>query len=168
VSSPAAFRHQGFTLIEVMVVLVLISIIVSFAVLSVDTGPEELRREGSRLASLLELASEEAVMNGREYRLILTRRGYSFEQLREGEWLAVEDEILRPRELPAFMTLSFILENEPLPLPESTGDDQKKPPVILLLSSGELPPFELTVTTDNGSVMLISTREGRVETSSPQ
>ncbi len=136
----------GFTLLEVLVVLVIIGIVVGFAVLSVDTRPEELRREGNRLASLLELTAEEAVMNGREYRVILHRHGYAFELLQDGKWLGSEDEMLRARELPDGMGLELVLENQPQQLSDSDAPEQSEPVALLLLSSGEISPFELTVT----------------------
>jgi general secretion pathway protein H len=135
----------GFTLLEVLVVLVIISVIIGFAVLAIDTGPEELRREGSRLASLLELASEEAVMNGREWRVVLRRHGYSFEQLREGKWQAAEDELFRPRQLPEELTLQLFLENLEIPLNDEVAQETARSGALLLLSSGEITPFALTV-----------------------
>jgi len=136
----------GFTLLEVLVVLVIISVIVGFAVLSIDTGPEELRHEGSRLASLLELASEEAVMNGRECRVVLRRHGYSFEQLREGKWQSAEDELFRARQLPSDISLQLFLENQEVALNDEAKPETAKSGALLLLSSGEITPFELTVT----------------------
>ena len=55
----------GFTLMEVMVVLVLIGIITSFAVLSVGgrTG-QRLAEEGQRLIALVELHQQEAILSG--------------------------------------------------------------------------------------------------------
>lgn len=138
--------EQGFTLLEVLVVLVIISVIVGFAVLAVDTGPEELRREGSRVASLLEMAGEEAVMNGREYRMVLHRHSYSFEEFRAGKWEASADELFRRRQLPDDLALQLFLENQEIPLNDLDAPEAAKTVALLLLSSGEITPFELTVT----------------------
>lgn len=161
--APAA---AGFTLLEVLVVLVIISVIVGLAVLSIDTGPEELRREGNRIASLLELASEEAVMNGRECRVVLRRHGYSFEQLQEGKWQATEDELFRPRQLPDDISLQLFLENQEVQLNDEEDPETSKIGALLLLSSGEISPFELTVT--GGAVGEINIRSNglEIETSS--
>ena len=52
---------RGFTLLEIMVVLVLVGIITSFALLSVGGGPRErLAEEARRLAALVELHQQEA------------------------------------------------------------------------------------------------------------
>ena len=136
----------GFTLLEVLVVLVIIGIVIGFAVLAVNTGPEELRREGNRLASLLELTGEEAVMNGREYRVVIHRHDYAFELLQDGKWQGSEDEMLRARKLPDGMSLGLRLEDQPQPLSEADAAGQTQPVALFLLSSGEITPFELTVT----------------------
>ena len=156
-------RPPGFTLVEVLVVLVLISIIISFAVLSVDTGPEELRREGDRLASLLQLAAEDAVMNGREYRLLPNRRGYTFEQLIDGKWRPGADELLRDRELPAGTILGLELEGEPVSLPWPGSQSDEDPPALLLLSSGEITPFTITIRDEANREYLVASRDDSIE-----
>lgn len=156
----------GFTLLEVLVVLVIISVIVGFAVLSIDTGPEELRREGNRVASLLELASEEAVMNGREGRMVLRHHGYSFEQFQAGKWRASEDELFRPRRLPDGISFQLFLENEAVQLNDEENPETAKTGALLILSSGEITPFELTVTGEAGGEINIRSNGLEIETSS--
>ncbi len=164
-NNPHRRGHSGFTLIEVLVVLVIISIVISFAVLSVDTGPEELHHEGARLASLLDLASEDAVMNGREYRVLFVQDGYSFEEMAEGKWQPASDDILQPHQLPAGLYLQFSLEDQAIPLPRATDDKKKDSAVLLLLSSGELPSFKVIVAADQEDEQyLIQEKDGTIET----
>ena len=57
-------QQAGFTLLEMMVVVVIIGIIMSFATLSIGGGDrraDELKREAQRFMALLELASSEAI-----------------------------------------------------------------------------------------------------------
>ena len=164
--SKASCATGGFTLLEVLVVLVIISVIVGLAVLAIDTGPEELRREGSRIASLLELASEEAVMNGRECRVVLRRHGYAFELLHEGKWQASEDELFRPRQLPNDISLQLFLENEAVELNDENDLETAKSGALLLLSSGDITPFELTVSGAATGKIIIRSNGTEIETSS--
>jgi len=162
----ATSANGGFTLLEVLVVLVIISVIIGFAVLSIDTGPEQLRREGNRLASLLQLTSEEAVMNGQEYRVVLHRHSYAFEQLHNDKWQKVEDEIFRPRQLPPELTLELSLENQEVPLKDEEADQENpKSPTLLILSSGECTPFELTVAGETTGKMIIRSSGSDITTS---
>ncbi|HAG20441.1 MAG TPA: type II secretion system protein GspH, partial [Pseudomonas sp.] len=71
-------RARAFTLIELLVVIVLLGILVSVAVLSVggSSTSRELRDEARRLAALIGVMSDEAVLDSREYGLLINSEGY--------------------------------------------------------------------------------------------
>lgn len=135
-------RSAGFTLVEMMVVLLIIGIIVTFAGLSMRGDPwsEAMREEARRLSALLALAGEEAVMDSREYAVRFDPEGYFFLQLGDGEWVALEgDEIFYPRSLPEGLELY-------LSMSDSDADaeaENTKGPQVYILSSGEMTPFEV-------------------------
>ncbi|MEI8303285.1 MAG: GspH/FimT family pseudopilin [Burkholderiales bacterium] len=80
-------RSAGFTLIEVLVTLVVISIAVSVVVVSAWPGPRQgLRDEAERLALLLSLAREEAQVRGVPMRLSADAAGYRFQVFSERQW----------------------------------------------------------------------------------
>ena len=131
-------RPRGFTLIEVMVVMVLIGIITSFAVLSVGGGSRDrLAEEGQRLAALLELHQQEAILRGEVRGIRFTRNGYTLlSQNDRGEWQApMADTLLIRRDLPDDLALSLWVENRPVDLRRA---DQ---PQVWLLNSGEATEF---------------------------
>jgi len=139
-------RHAGFTLLEVLVVLVLIGIILSFAALSVgnDGRGEQLEREGRRFAELVRIAGEEAVLQGRDLGVQFTLEGYRFLILDGDTWNELAgDEILRPRTLPQGLEYRLFLEGLPVVLEQELGE--KTEPHVFLLSSGESSPFELDI-----------------------
>ncbi len=140
---PSARLHgRGFTLVEMMVVILIIGVIITFAGLSMrqDHWSETMREETRRLAALLSLAGEEAVMDSREYAVRFDPEGYFFLQLQEGKWVALEgDEVLYPRSLPEGLELYLTLS-------DSEADAQAentKGPQVYILSSGEVTPFEV-------------------------
>jgi general secretion pathway protein H len=145
-SSPGL--SKGFTLIELLVVLVIIGVLIGFAVLSVGEDGREraLEREARRLAVLLELASEEAVLQARELGLAVGERGYAFFLLEGSGWLVLDDEILRPREFPDDVRTALVVEGRPA-APAREG----QPPQILLLSSREVTPFTLDLRLESGT-----------------
>jgi len=136
--------ETGFTLLEVLVVLLMIGIILGFATLSVDLGGQErlLEQETKRLQALLSLAQEEAILENRSLGLRLEADGYQFYQLDEAErWQSLEtDDSLRPRQLPALMRLSVEIDG----LAVKVHDEDAATPQIALLSSGEITPFRCT------------------------
>ncbi len=148
--APGAFACAGFTLIEVLVVMVIIGCLAGLAVISSGiAGPSrELRSEADRLAGLIGVLADEAVLDNREYGLRLERDGYQvyFYDETGGRWQALSD---GARQLPEWAELSFELEGEPLVLPAPAGDEKTskdaRPPVpqLIILSSGELSPFRL-------------------------
>lgn len=168
-SSPA----RGFTLVELLVVIVIIGSLIGLAVLSTGiAGPaRELRNEAERLAGLIGVLAEEAVLDNREYGLLLAAEGYRvlrYDPL-SARWQELDDE---PYYLPAWAELSVELEGEALRLPQPAAASRSAPvPQLLLLSSGELSPFRLYLRErrNNGLILLLSSdgfRLPRVEVDS--
>ena len=156
------FRRQctGFTLLELMVVLVLIGIIFSFAMLSLggDDVARMMERETRRLVTLLDMAGEEAVIRGEDLGVHFTDTGYAFMVLRQNSWADVtNDPLLKPRDLPAGIDLDLEIEEEPPQVGESDPDKDKErddtpTPQVYILSSGEMTPFTMTLQSEQ-SVM---------------
>jgi len=73
-------RDKGFSLLELLVVIVIISILFTFTTLAIrGTSPEELiQTEAQRLDRLLQLALEEAILKGQEYGLEFKPDSYRF------------------------------------------------------------------------------------------
>ena len=140
---------RGFTLLEIMVVLLLIAIIFSFAVLSVSRNDQDevMKRETRRLATLIGLANDEAVIRGQEFAIHFTRNGYAFLLLQVEGWRELQDDpLLKSHELPAGFSVRIEVEGDP---PGLAQQDKKKAndtltPQVYILSSGEMTPFSAT------------------------
>lgn len=139
-------RQHGFTLLELLAVVVIIGIVVSFASLSVgQKSSHDVRDEAERLNGLLRLANEEAVMQGRELAVEFKESGYSFLELgSENKWSSIEDDkLFRDREFPPTIKIKLTIEGA-----ASSLEDKKNLPRVFVLSSGELTPFQLTLSVD--------------------
>lgn len=155
---------RGFTLIELLVVIVILGISVAAVLPSIGLlqDDRELQREARRLAALIELAAEEAAMQSRDYGLRFGLHGYRFyeQDPQTGAWVELAgDEILRERTLADDLRLNLTLESRDIRLFEAIeGDRQRRDPDdgpdpgptphVLLLSSGDTTPFELTLSRD--------------------
>ena len=137
----------GFSLVEMLVVVVIIGLMTGVAVLSVsleDTHPA--RDSAERLSSLIRLASEEASLQGENLALGFWQRGWRFYVLRgETQWQPVAgDRLLRPRPLPRGLTFALQLQGVQVQLP----DRDRTQPQVFLMASGEMEPFTLTIRDD--------------------
>jgi general secretion pathway protein H len=128
---------RGFTLIEIMIVVVIIGVISAGVLLSVNlTGKDhDLEKESERLLTLVNYAREQAELQTREYGVIFHDDGYQFVayDARRGLWREVyEDDILRLRKLPDGLDVKLIVDARPVVLvPTSavkpTDPKDKKP-----------------------------------------
>lgn len=146
--------QQGFTLLELLTVMFIIGIIVSFAGLSIGQNTSRVvQDEAERLHGLIRLASEEAVLQGRELALQFNDEGYVFLMPKGAGWEPIEDDaMLRQRPLPEAVHLELLLEGVAMAL-----DNKENPPRFLIMSSGEFdPPFELNLRSDEGDYYRIA------------
>ena len=143
-NSKMRYHNSGFTLIEILVVMVIVSIIMGIVVVQLpsSTTTVELKLESDRLVALLTMASDEAVIRGRELGFDIENDRYSFYEFREAteDWVAMEDAPYQARRVTEGIELLLKLEGRTALL-ETEGVI----PPILLLSSGEVTPFDLTV-----------------------
>ncbi len=155
-------RSNGFSLIEILVVIVIIGIISGIALLSLGIlgDDRQLQTEARRLTSLVEVAKDEAMMQGREFGLEFMNNSYRFVEFDPfiNQWTElVDDEMLRLRELPddaEFILMlegqRVLLENDPARFedPEETsGRDLSETysPHVYIFSSGDVTPYDLEI-----------------------
>ena len=140
-------RHaRGFTLLEILVVVIIIGVMATLVVLSIGsrTLDDRLATEARRLQELFALAADEAVLQGVELGFIQTPEGYAFLTLKEGQWVALEDAgPLRSRTLAEPFYLQLQIDGRRV-APVRTDDEKPElKPQIVLLSSGDATEFIL-------------------------
>ncbi|HUP92057.1 MAG TPA: type II secretion system minor pseudopilin GspH [Solimonas sp.] len=138
--------HSGFTLLEIMVVVVIIGIMAAFASIKLSgrAAADRVDEEARRLFQVLVLAQEEAQMKGREIGFRYTDAGYEFLGMGDdGNWQILEEpRPFRARGVEPPLRLELRIEGRVVPPAIDSEDKEKKiEPQFMLLSSGELAPY---------------------------
>ncbi len=145
-------RNRGFTLIEILVVMVLLGLLTGVAVFTLGSGKlqRELENESKRLHALLRMASDEAVLSNTEVGFIIDDDSYEFLQYDEKkeQWSGSTVASLKSRKLPDWLGVEFQREGNEVRILGKENDDSKKPD-MMLLSSGEVTPFSLKLQVKN-------------------
>ena len=175
-------RSPGFTLLEVLVVMFIIGVITAMATLSlgVASSRKGSEKEIQRIQDLLALASEEAVLRGREFGITFYAKEYQFSAYdpTEGRWIPLGDEAepFVPRAFPPETIVDLEIENRIVKLasekpvvrkeeePSEEAEEAVKAmprqlpsekdenrPQVFMLSSGDITPFSLHLRPSTGS-----------------
>ncbi len=131
--------NNGFTLIEVAVVMLVIVIVLG--IVSVNLEPDRdsiVRDEANRLALLLQTAQQESILQGKVIAVVVERQGYHFLALNDkGEFTPLsQDDVLYPRPLPSDIAITSV---------EIEGAPETEKPRLILLPTGELQAFSVTL-----------------------
>jgi general secretion pathway protein H len=176
---PISPRQRGFTLIEILVVVAIIAVIIVGAILSLGiTGKDsQLERERDRLSALMAYVHERGGMLTLEYGIRCGQHGYRFVYFDNvtNQWLPeTVDDTLRPRRMPAGLTLTLDIEGRPIVLNDKALTLSKREitpaggtisalgdmpssfsnqladnsPQIMLFSNGDTNSFALTIARD--------------------
>ncbi|MFN4327745.1 MAG: prepilin-type N-terminal cleavage/methylation domain-containing protein [Limnobacter sp.] len=90
---------RGFTLLELLVVLVVLSIATGLVVVrGTPSDGNLLLSEAQRLSQILRIAQQDAILKSRDIRFHANDQGFRFEELANNTWRPLEGEpMLRPR-----------------------------------------------------------------------
>jgi general secretion pathway protein H len=144
----------GFTLLEILVVIVIIGVMVSMVTLSVGVlgADREAEEETRRFWAVLRQAREEAELQAIDLAVFIGTSDYEFLRFdtRRNEWQpVVDDKLYAQRTLPEGLRFRLWMEGREIVLKPGLPDRSKKdenqkwPPQLTVLSSGEIVPFEL-------------------------
>ena len=152
-------RSSGFTLLELIVVILIIGLLLTFATISVGTSSsKELETEAKRFYSLLKLASEEAIMNTQEMALELSKNQYQFLIWGETGFQSPDGEeggnFFRPRELPEQIVINLKIEETKIEFDDIDEDEEL--PKVGIFSSGEMTPFSIIFSQEDGEAYQVS------------
>ncbi len=152
-------RSTGFTLIEILVVLVVVSMLVALATFTLggNSKRRDLDNEAEQVFLLMKTVSEQAVLNNTEFGLVMEEGQYQFlvYDQQNGTWKPSQERMFRQRALPEWLIVTKYIENDAPRLARASdgeSDDDQPVPDVVLFSSGETTPFELELTLGSSGV----------------
>ncbi|WP_185826908.1 type II secretion system minor pseudopilin GspH [Shewanella canadensis] len=153
--------QKGFTLMEVLLVVLLMGLAASAVTMSMSGADKqrELERSALQFMTATEMVLDETVLSGHFIGIVIDDESYKYVFYDEGKWKPLtQDRILSERQMEYGVKLELILDGLPLvqddeeedtwfeePLIEKSEEDKKKfpEPQVLLFPSGEMSTFEL-------------------------
>ena len=147
-------NSAGFTLVEILVVVVIMAVVISLAVLSLNvTGRDsQLDDETRRIEGLVGLLHERALLEGRDFGMRIEPAGYEFVayDTRRDRWLTMDQESeYRHRDLPKGVTFQLQMDAQVVVLKaidrNLSTDKAPAGPQVAIAASGEGTPFKLTL-----------------------
>lgn len=86
-------HHRGFTLLEIMLVMLLLGLMASYVVVNFvsESRPARIQKETDRLQQLVQVLSETAVLKQQDFGLVLNDKGYQFLVHDGQKWLEVAE-----------------------------------------------------------------------------
>ncbi len=148
-------NSKGFTLIELIVVMFIAGMIVAGVLLNtslIDPNKKFITLT-EKIGKLLHHAHQQAELNNENYALSLTKDGYVFLIYQGDGWAPMKKKPLQRGVFAKNIKQDLSIDNK---LVEVLKKDEYTPH-ILLLASGEMSPFEWTITDrDNDLEIVIS------------
>ncbi|HEY2677258.1 MAG TPA: type II secretion system minor pseudopilin GspH [Steroidobacteraceae bacterium] len=149
-------RNKGFTLVEILVVIVIMAVVISLTVLTISSTARDsqLDEESRRLEGLLGLLHDRALLEGRDFGLRIEPNAYEFVvyDARRGRWMMMDQEReYRHRQLPKGISFQLELDSQVVvikPIDHTLATDDLPGPQVAIAASGEGTPFRLTLLRD--------------------
>lgn len=154
-------RQAGFTLLEILLVVVLMSVAALTVVQTLPESKNNLAKEqASRFFQRLQLLSDDAILNGQDFgiRFDEKKATFTYMQLADEGWQVIqESKYFTETTMEEGLTFTFELGGDAWSASDSLfeqedffedrfedEDEQPDPPQVFVLSSGELTPFEVS------------------------
>ena len=176
--SRLAKRVLGFTLMEILIVLLIGSIVTAVAMLTISRNQQkDIETFTKELAQLVQLAQEQALMQPEVLGLYFSQNYFQFSRLQtsipasqqqaaalfqQNKWVPLTDSVFKARDIPSNIQMTVNVGQGPISLEEAT----KQTPQIIFSVNGEVTPFTIYVGKKDEKPLYVITgdQDGEVKT----
>jgi general secretion pathway protein H len=140
----SALASRGFTLIEIMVVMLIVAVMIAAVSVTLRRDYQDLvNDEMNRFQTLVSLVKDEAVFQARSLAIGFEKNSYVFMTYADNKtWKPLEDEKLSQYTMPKNIEIDVLRDGLPVKYREKKADK----PQVFLFSTGEITPFEIGIT----------------------
>ena len=163
------FKQQGFTLIEIIVVVAIIGIIIAFVGIKISRDTDRLASlEAKRFHAIVSEVRDEAIISGRNLALRIDDRQGAYYFLRwQSGWQKVNDDLFKKRTLePGVGLESYILDQIEVQTEEKQEDEGEEvevtPPYIFITPDGQISNFKVSFSGSSKVFQLAFNHKGRL------
>lgn len=153
-----AHKEAGFTLVEILCVLALLGLTAGLVVLNLPKPAPAFKTEVQSVATLLNLAARQSVIDGKSRGIDLTTGRVDILQY-DGEWVADQH-----RDLTYIYGIELVVEELPVDLSDREKKKEKAdlPPLIYFDATGNVTSFTLELNGREESYTLSPDARGRI------
>ena len=144
-------KAAGFTLIEMLAVLVIISLMTGVVVLNMPREKPMIEQQGSYMATQFSTAAQTSIISGTPQAFGLSQSGYFFYAFDEGNWTIVSE-----TEWPDDLVVSFRKDETPIDIPKEAV------PIVVFEPMGLSTVFSLSLEDTDQTIIFSSTGDGKV------
>lgn len=135
---------RGFTLIEILVVIFIMSIVTSVAVLTISRNENrQLESFAKEIQQKIRLMEEEAMLKPSVLGLAIRDNAFQFSTYQKSSWLLTENERRVDDSIPHNIELSLEISGKKIPL--QSDNNEKHFPHIVISTNGDITPFTIYV-----------------------
>ncbi len=144
-SVPRTDRVAGFTLIEILVVLFIISIVSTVALLTISkSDAKEVEYIAKQISQMVTLAEEQAIVQSKVLGLSIKSHGFTFTSFKTGDvkqkdtWQPLQETALKQQTVPSDMQLKVDVGN-------AAHESSTQNPQIIISTNGDVTPFTIYI-----------------------
>lgn len=143
-------KISGFTLVEILVVIFIISIVTSVALLTIGRNDnKKIESFTNQLNQIMSLAEERAMLQPAVLGLVIEDNSFHFASLnsatvnKNNTWKSLDDKQLGAHEIPDDIELRLQVAGKKTS--DQEDDEVKQGPQIIISTNGDITPFTLYI-----------------------